>query len=80
MNEKLFEQLLEGSAPSLQDFAGFTSVIEKLPNELLWKIVNDYPNLHWTLKKVALASLREKIQKENVDNALNAITTRLAQK
>jgi hypothetical protein len=78
MNEDRFESLLNGVEPTLEDFAGFVSVAEKLPVDLLWKIAPQSTSLHWMLKKVVLANLQKKIAKENVDNAMNAILTRLS--
>ena len=77
MDENRFEQLLNGDKPTLDDFAGFLSVVEKLPVELLWNLVNNNPNLDATLRNAALKVLQEKIARVNVDNAINAIVTRL---
>lgn len=75
-----FEKLLEGDHPTLGDLSGFLSVVEKLPAELLWQAVNSYPNMNFVLRGVMLQRLAETVQRENVDNALNDIVTRLAQR
>ena len=77
MDVTRYEQLLNGLTPTFEDFAGFVSVTEKLPGELLWKIINLYPNLNGHLKKVVLNNLQEKVVRENVDNALDAIASSL---
>lgn len=77
MDEVRFDQLLNGDAPSLQDFAGFISVIEKLPGELLWTLATGDHKMHWMLQKALSSTLQQKVARENVDSAMNAIATRL---
>ena len=79
MNEDRFEQLLNGDQPTMADYAGFVSVIEKLPGELLWELANTKPAMHGLLKSAVLKRLQEAVHRENVDNALNAIVTKLIQ-
>lgn len=79
MDANRFEQLLHGANPSLNEFGGFVSVVEKIPGELLWKMLNDYPQLHDILKNVVQKRLTEVVRRDNIDEALNAIITRLTQ-
>lgn len=72
-----FEQLVNGEIPSLGDFAGFVSVVEKLPIELLWPLAAKSPSLNHTLRAVLDKRLAELVQRTNVDNALNGIAERL---
>lgn len=77
MDVARFERLINGDLPSLEDFAGFVSVIEKLPIELLWPLVVRSPSLNHTLRAVLDKRLAELVQRTNVDNALNGIAERL---
>lgn len=85
MDEKRFFELFhEGPEvkPTIQEYAGFVSIVEKLPAELLWKLANGSTLLHPILKSVLMKTLQEKIQRDkdaDIDKALNAIVTRLVQ-
>jgi hypothetical protein len=78
MDQGRFAQLLAGQVPTLQDFSGFVSVVEKLPVDILWKIASDFPSLNDVLRKVALQNLQEKVRRENVDDVMEAIVASLA--
>jgi hypothetical protein len=76
MNKHIFEELLQGKQPSLNDFASFVSICEKLPVDILWYITNSYPNINFILHNVLYKNLENKIQRENIDAALNEIVTK----
>jgi hypothetical protein len=73
MNVQRFQALLGGESPSLNDYAIFVSVIEKLPVDLLWEIANNSPSLHGILRTVVTKTLQEKIARKNVDDSLDSI-------
>jgi hypothetical protein len=75
MNDSRFNALLDGDQPSFEDFAGFVAVVEKLPGELLWRMLNTSPKLNGHLRKVVVSSLQKKVQRLNVDTAIDAIVT-----
>lgn len=77
MDEFQFEALLEGKTPSLDDFAGFVSVAERLPDELLWKIISGFPELNPVLRQAASNILQAKVTRIQVDAALNSIASRI---
>lgn len=80
MTPERFEALLSGCLPTPDDFVGFLSVLEKLPTELLWKLSQESESLHWMLRTPLLTTLQEKVSRRNIDDALDAIVTRLASK
>lgn len=67
MTPERFEALLNGGSPTLDDFEGFVSVIEKLPAELLWKLSKQGGSLHWMLKKPLLTTLQSKVTRQCID-------------
>ena len=75
MNKSRFEALLDGDQPSIEDFAGFVAVVEKMPGELIWQTLNSSPKLNGILQNVLISSLREKVQKLSIDTALDAIVS-----
>lgn len=77
MDEVRFEQLLSGDVPSFEDIAGFISVIERLPYELVWKISTENHKMHRKLHEALSSTLQEKISRENVDKAIDAMAARL---
>ncbi len=79
MDEQRFEQLLNGSTPTLDEFAGFVSVVEKIPGELLWKLLHNFPQMNGILCGVVQKRLIEVVRRDNIEEALNAIVTRLTE-
>lgn len=73
-----FKALADGAAPSIEDYAAFVALAEKLPPELLWDLLRLSPNMNCLLRVVVNKNLQEKIPRANVDNALNQIATELA--
>ena len=81
MNEQRFIELIDGAAPSLEDYVGFVSVVEKLPGELLWNLAHQSTFLNPILQKVVTTTLQEKVVRdkdEMIAGTLNAVVTRLA--
>ncbi|KUZ89155.1 hypothetical protein WI40_28425 [Burkholderia ubonensis] len=77
MNEQTFNALLGGQVPSIDDYAEFVAIVEKLPFELLWDILTKAPDLNGHLRTVVNKTLQEKIARKNVDESLDAIVTAL---
>ncbi|VWD62326.1 hypothetical protein [Burkholderia contaminans] len=75
MNTQIFDALLDGKQPTIDEYADFVAVVEKLPIDLLWKILTEAKNLNGHLRNVTNKTLQEKIQRKNVDDALDAIVT-----
>jgi hypothetical protein len=78
MDEQTFNALLDGKQPTFEEFAGFVAVVERLPGELLWTLLTQAPSLNELLRKVVSKNLQDKVQRENVDNAVNAIAASMA--
>ncbi|MBN3785515.1 hypothetical protein [Burkholderia sp. Ac-20353] len=75
MDEQKFNALLDGQVPSIDDYAEFVAIVEKLPIELLWAILTKAPVLNGILRTVVSKTLQEKIARKNVDDSLDAIVT-----
>lgn len=73
MEAHRIEELLNGAEPSLEDYASYISVIEKLPIELLWKAINSAPNMNPILKSATSKVLQEKVPRHNIDIGLESI-------
>jgi hypothetical protein len=76
MDSQQIEVLLGGEQPSLEDFATFTSIIEKLPLEILWHFSVSFPGMHYILKSVVLNKLQAKVTRKDVDEYMNEIVTK----
>lgn len=66
------DHLLKGAIPSLEDYALFVSVAEKLPPDMLLRLTQ-FEGLNHTLKAVSAKVLQEKIGRINIDNSLAVI-------
>lgn len=77
MNTERLVQLLEGANPSLEDYSFFVSVVEKLPADLIWLVASKSTSLNYLLKKVVFAELQRKVQRQNIEEHLNEISTML---
>jgi hypothetical protein len=75
MDEQKFNALLDGQIPSIDDYAEFVAVVEKLPVELLWGLVTKAPALNGILRTVVSKTLQEKVARKNVEDSLDAIVT-----
>jgi hypothetical protein len=80
MDVNTFENLMNGSGPSLEEYATFVAVIEKLPPNLLWRILTECEQMNKILKNVVAKVLQEKVPKENIDNSLEPIVEKLREK
>jgi len=76
MDSQRIEVLLTGEQPSLEDFATFTSIIERLPLEILWHFSVSFPNMHYILKSVIINKLQAKVIRQDVDEYINEIVTK----
>jgi hypothetical protein len=76
MDSQQIEVLLGGEQPSLEDFATFTSIIEKLPLEILWHFSVSFPNMHFILKGVVINKLQAKVMRQDVDEYMNEIVAK----
>ncbi|HUO61589.1 MAG TPA: hypothetical protein VMU24_13035 [Candidatus Acidoferrales bacterium] len=72
-----FKALADGETPSVEDYAAFVALAEKLPIDLLWDLLRLSPKMNWLLRAVVSKNLQEKIPRANVDHALNQIATEL---
>ncbi|WP_432262981.1 hypothetical protein [Cupriavidus sp. TMH.W2] len=77
MNEQILAALLDGQTPSMEDFKGFVTVVEALPDNLLWQLLTTSPKLNPILQNVVTQTLQNKVARQNVDDALNAIVARI---
>ncbi len=73
MTAENFETLLQSKLPTLNDYSQFVLICERFTLDILWGIEIKKQNMHPLLKKVVKRNLEEKIQRENIDNALNKI-------
>ncbi|MFM0549656.1 hypothetical protein P0D69_01630, partial [Paraburkholderia sediminicola] len=77
MNVAKFKALLDGDAPTLEEYAEFVGLAEKLPYELLWTLLTSNPEMNGLLKGIVHKNLQEKVPKANVDAAIDAIATEI---
>lgn len=66
-------ELLGGETPSLDDYSEFIGIVEKLPIDLLWKILNEAPLLNEILRTVVNKTLQERVARKNVEDSLERI-------
>lgn len=60
------DDLLCGRQPTLDEYALFLGVCERLPYEAIWEVISKYPNMHFILMQVARDQLVKKIQAKNL--------------
>lgn len=80
MNEHRFFELLEGAEPTLADLPGLLCLFKKLDVEMVWEVVVDYPKVNPIVRSMAQNALTERIQAKNVDDALDAVATKLMER
>lgn len=73
MDEYRFKAILNGDTPTIDDYANFVAIVEKLSIEILWEILNNTPKLNKILRNVVNKTLQEKVVRKNVDDSLDAI-------
>lgn len=73
-------QLLNGTLPTLDDYAEFSGVCERLPKESLWKMITEFPDMHPFLREVATNNLRQKIHEANMARFSQNTLDKFAQK
>lgn len=61
------DNLLSGRAPTLNEYADFLGICERLPYEVIWEIMSKFPNMHFILMQVARDQLARKIQTKNLE-------------
>ena len=61
------DEILGGKLPTLGEYAEFVGVSERLPIELLYKMLTNFPDMHWVIRNVVNEQLKEKVRQANRD-------------
>lgn len=64
MLEHRLDALLSGDTPSLKDYADFVGLAERMPTDLLWTVLHEFPKMHAFLRGVIQKNLQERIPRE----------------